>query len=118
MVEQLKFSGVGFVIGILSGLLGVGGGIFLVPILVTYFEVTQHVAQATSMAVIVPTALVSSAVYGFHGNIDVSLALNLVIGSILGASLGARIMKKIPAFRLKQLFGAMLIVVGFRMVLG
>lgn len=117
MSERLKFSGAGFVVGILSGLLGVGGGIFLVPIMVTYFNITQHIAQATSMAVVIPTALVSSAIYGFHGNIDVNLSLNLIVGSICGASIGARIMKKIPAIRLKQLFGILLIVVGMKMVL-
>ncbi len=116
MSERLKFSGAGFAVGILSGLLGVGGGIFLVPIMVTYFSITQHIAQATSMAIVIPTALVSSAIYGFHGNVDLGLALNLVIGSICGASLGARVMKKIPAIRLKQLFGILLMLVGLRMV--
>lgn len=117
MSEQLKFSGAGFFVGVLSGLLGVGGGIFLVPIMVTYFSITQHIAQATSMAVVIPTALVSSAIYGFHGNTDMGLAFNLVIGSICGASIGARLMKKIPAIRLKQLFGMLLIFVGLRMVI-
>jgi uncharacterized membrane protein YfcA len=117
MSERVKFLGAGFGVGILSGLLGVGGGIFLVPIMVTYFDITQHVAQATSMAVVIPTALVSSAIYGFHGNLDVPLALNLILGSICGASIGARVMKKIPAIRLKQLFGVLLIVVGLRMVM-
>lgn len=117
MSERLKYLGVGFIVGILSGLLGIGGGVFLVPIMVTYFNITQHVAQATSMAIVIPTALSSSIIYGFHGNIDVNLAVNLTVGSIVGASVGARIMKKIPAVRLKQLFAVLLIVVGVRMVL-
>ncbi|MBP2635900.1 MAG: Sulfite exporter TauE/SafE [Firmicutes bacterium] len=117
MSERLKYLGAGFIVGIFSGLLGVGGGIFLVPIMVTYFNITQHVAQATSMAIVIPTALSSSIIYGFHGNIDINLAVNLTVGSILGASVGARIMKKIPAVRLKQLFAVLLIVVGVRMVL-
>lgn len=117
MAEKVKLSGVGFLVGILSGLLGVGGGIFLVPIMVTYFNISQHIAQATSMAIVIPTALVSSVIYGFHGNIDMILALNLMIGSIFGASIGARVMKKIPAIRLKQLFAILLIIVGIRMVL-
>ena len=118
MTQRLKFSVAGFTIGILSGLLGVGGGIFLVPIMVNYFNITQHIAQGTSMAVVIPTAIVSSVIYGFNGYIDVDLAINLVIGSVIGASIGARVMKKIPAFRLKQLFGIMLVLVGCRMVLG
>lgn len=117
MSEKVKFSGVGFFVGILSGLLGVGGGIFIVPILVAYFGLTQHIAQATSMAIVVPTSLVSSLIYGFHGNMDIPLALNLIVGSICGASIGARVMKKIPAVRLKQLFGILLMLVGLRMVL-
>jgi len=117
MSQQVKYLGSGFIVGILSGLLGVGGGIFLVPIMVTYFNIAQHSAQATSMAIVIPTALVSSMIYGFHGNIDVNLAINLTVGSILGASIGARLMKMIPAVRLKQLFALLLIVVGVRMVL-
>lgn len=117
MSKQLEFLGFGFIVGILSGLLGVGGGIFLVPIMVTYFKMTQHIAQATSMAIVIPTALISSIIYGFHGNTDINLAINLTVGSILGASIGARIMKKIPAIRLKQMFAILLIFVGVRMVL-
>jgi len=118
MNESIKLVFIGIGIGILSGLLGVGGGVFLVPILVTYLGVSQHHAQGTSLAVIVPTAIVSSLSYGFHGNIDLGLALNLIVGSILGVSIGARIMKKLPAAKLKQLFGGILIIVGLRMVLG
>ncbi|MBP2663187.1 MAG: Sulfite exporter TauE/SafE [Firmicutes bacterium] len=117
MSERLKFAGAGFGVGILSGLLGVGGGIFIVPIMVTYFNITQHIAQATSMAIVIPTAFISSIIYGFHGNIDVNVALNLIVGSMVGASIGVRIMKKVPAIRLKQLFAILLIMVGVRMIL-
>lgn len=117
MDKKLKIMGFGFVAGILSGLLGVGGGIILVPLMVTYLGSTQHMAHGTSLAVIVPTALAGSFVYGFNGNINFTPALNLAIGSIIGASLGARWMKNIPARRLKQLFGVFLLIIGLRMVL-
>ncbi|MCX7779361.1 MAG: sulfite exporter TauE/SafE family protein [Negativicutes bacterium] len=117
MNESMKLTGVGFLVGILSGLLGVGGGVFLVPIMVTYFSITQHIAHATSLAVVIPTAIVSSIVYGFHGQTDMVLSLQIIAGSILGASIGARLMKKIPAAQLKRLFGLMLALVGLRMVL-
>jgi hypothetical protein len=117
MVKNTQLIGIGFIAGILSGILGVGGGIILVPIMVTYLGLAQHNAHATSLAVVIPTAVVSSIVYGFHGNTDVILALNLIIGSVLGASLGAKWMKRIPEAQLKRLFGALLIVVGIRMVL-
>jgi len=117
MNEKVKLVGVGFLIGILSGLLGVGGGVFMVPIMVTYFGIAQHNAHATSLAVVIPTAIVSAIIYGMHGQTDLILSLQIIIGSIIGASLGARLMKRIPAAQLKRLFGLMLVVVGLRMVL-
>ena len=108
---------IGFVIGILSGLLGIGGGVFLVPVLVSYFAIAQHNAHGTSLAVIIPTALVSSSIYGWHGSIDFTLSLQILTGSIAGAAIGARIMKKLPAYQLKRMFGILLIIVGIRMVL-
>ena len=117
MNESLKLTGVGFAIGIASGLLGIGGGVFMVPVMVTYFAVAQHKAQATSLAVVIPTAAVSAAVYGLHGNIDLAVTFNLVIGSMFGAGIGARLAKKLPAVQLKRLFGVMLVLVGLRMVL-
>jgi uncharacterized membrane protein YfcA len=115
--ETVKLTGVGFLVGILSGLLGIGGGVFMVPIMVTYFGITQHIAHATSLAVVIPTAIVSTFVYGSHGQIDPVFSAQIIIGSIAGASIGARIMKKIPAAHLKRLFGLMLALVGLRMVL-
>ena len=106
----------GFVIGILSGLLGVGGGIFLVPALVSYFNIEQHKAHAVSLAVVLPTAAVSAAVYGFRGQVDVDLAVMLAVGGIIGAAMGARLMAKIPAATLKRLFGILLCLVGVRML--
>jgi uncharacterized protein len=116
MQQSTKFILVGFIVGILSGLLGLGGGVFLIPVMVTYFAVVQHNAHATSLAVVVPTAIVSATSYGLHGYIDFGMTLNVIIGSILGASFGARLSKKIPAAQLKRLFGLFMVVVGLRMI--
>lgn len=106
----------GFMVGVLSGLLGVGGGVFMVPIMVGWFGFTQHIAQATSLAMIIPTALVGSVIYSFHGSIDLTIAAVLAAGSMLSAAVGSRVMTRMPAARLKQLFGLMLFLVGIRMV--
>ncbi|EAX46361.1 conserved hypothetical protein [Thermosinus carboxydivorans Nor1] len=116
MTENVKLIGTGFIVGIFSGLLGVGGGVFLVPIMVSCFAIAQHTAHGTSLAVVIPTAIVSAIIYGFHGNADLGVSLNLIVGSVIGASIGARIMKKIPAAQLKRLFGILLVFVGLRMV--
>lgn len=117
MDNKFKVLGFGFLAGILSGLLGVGGGIVLVPLMVTYLGITQHIAHGTSLAVIVPTAIAGSLIYGFNDNLNYTIAINLALGSIVGASLGARWMKSIPAKQLKQIFGVFLVVVGIRMVI-
>ncbi|MDD4600782.1 hypothetical protein SDC9_06146 [bioreactor metagenome] len=116
MLQKFKIIGFGLGAGILSGLLGVGGGIILVPIMVSLLGFAQHNAHATSLAVIVPTAIVSSFVYSSHGNIDLALAVTLAAGSIVGAGFGARWMKRIPAAQLKRMFGALLMIVGVRML--
>lgn len=109
--------GVGFLVGVLSGLLGVGGGVFLVPIMVAWFGYTQHLAQGTSLAVVIPTGLVSGIVYSCHGQADLTITVQMLIGSMVGASVGARIMQRMPAEQLKRLFGVLLVLVGIRMVL-
>ena len=108
----------GFGIGILSGLLGIGGGVFLVPILVAYFAINQHKAQGISLAVVVPTGIVSSIIYSQYGNMDWQLALNLIVGGIIGATISAIFVNKIPAEMLKKMFGVLLVAVGLRMVIG
>lgn len=117
MNPNFKLVAIGFAVGVMSGLLGIGGGVFLVPIMVGYFAVSQHMAQATSLAVVIPTGIVGAMVYGWHGNLDLPVTLNLIVGSMIGASLGARLAKKLPAAQLKRLFGIMLVLVGLRMVL-
>jgi uncharacterized protein len=114
--QSSQFIVTGFIVGILSGLLGLGGGVFLIPVMVTFFAVAQHNAHATSLAVVVPTAIVSASSYAFHGYIDFGITLNVIVGSILGASFGARLAKKIPAVQLKRLFGLFLVGVGLRMM--
>lgn len=116
MDNKCKVIGFGFITGIFSGLLGIGGGIILIPLMVTYLGVRQHTAHGTSLAVIIPTALTASIVYSFNDNIHFIPALNLAVGSIVGASLGAKWMENIPEKRLKQLFGTFLIIIGIRMI--
>lgn len=117
MKSTWKYIAVGLGIGVLSGLLGIGGGSFLVPILTGFFAIDQHMAHGTSLAVVIPTSVVGASVYAYHGTMDVVLAAQLAVGGVIGAAVGARIMKRIPAAQLRRIFGIMLVLVGVRMVM-
>lgn len=108
----------GVLAGVLSGMLGIGGGMILVPVMVSLLGLSQHEAHATSLAVIIPTAASSAAIYGLHGQLDFTVAAMLTVGSVVGAALGSRWMSKIPAAQLKRMFGVFLVLVGLRMVVG
>ena len=104
----------GVVAGVMSGLLGVGGGIVMVPLLVMVGHLSQHEAHATSLAAVVFMAAVGAATFGADGKVEVELAALLAAGSLFGAPLGARIMANTAEGNLKTAFGIlMLIVSGF-----
>ena len=111
------WAAIGLVAGVLSGLLGVGGGVIMVPAMVALLAFTQQQAQGTSLAAIVPAALAGAVVYHFRGGhvqwpVAVAMGLAAMVGSWL---LGAPLATKLDADLLKRLFGVLLIVVGLRM---
>ena len=108
---------IGAVVGTLAGLTGIGGGVFLVPLLVGVLYVSQYEAHGTSLAVIFPMALCSAVAYGVMGYIQWDVFLAFAGGGIVGAFLGARLMKRIPERHLQWLFGLFVICVGFVMIL-
>ncbi|WP_425060941.1 hypothetical protein SCACP_17050 [Sporomusa carbonis] len=107
----------GFGAGILSGLLGVGGGVVMVPMLVFILGVAQHMAQGISMLVIIPTAVVS--IWQFHKDklVNYQAAICLAGGAVVGALISANFVQYVPANLLKQIFGVFVIYSGVRMVL-
>ena len=98
--------------GIVAGLLGIGGGIILVPIMTGLLWLDQHKAHGTSLIIIIPIAIVSTVVYAQRGDIDWVLTVTIGSGSVLGAVAGAKLMMKIPAIRLRQMFGIYTIIVA------
>ena len=116
MREWMKFAVTGLVGGSFAGLLGIGGGIIIIPMMVSYLKMKQHNAQATSALAIIPTAVVGMLVYSTHGNIDMEISLYIILGSVAGAAITARLMKRIPEVNLKKAFSIFLILVGLKMV--
>lgn len=107
----------GLIMGIMSGLMGVGGGIILIPILVLGFGITQHLAQGVSLAVIIPTAISGLITFHRKGLVNYPMARLLALGAVVGALCSASYVHYIPAVLLKKLFGAGLAIIGIRMLL-
>jgi uncharacterized membrane protein YfcA len=116
--RRVAFIAIGFAAGVGSGLLGVGGGTVLVPLLVGVLAFSQHRAHATSLAAIVPIATVAAVVFAADGLVEYDTAALLAIGAIAGAPLGARAMAAVGERSLEAAFGAFLVVVGAVMVFG
>src|SRR5690554_501059 len=100
--------------GVLTGLLGIGGGAFVVPILVLAFGLDQHLAQGTSLAVMIPAGLAGTFVHWRARRLDFSLIWGLVLGVVIGAFLGGRFALGIPERPLQVVFGVILIWMGLR----
>jgi uncharacterized membrane protein YfcA len=105
----------GLLAGVFSGLLGVGGGLIMVPGMVLVLRTRQHVAHATSLAAIVPTAVAGVVAFGKASAVDWRIGLLLAAGAIPGARIGAKTMQRIPAERLRVVFGVFVILVAIVM---
>lgn len=100
----------GFVAGLLSGLLGIGGGLVFVPILTIGFRLSQAVAQGTSLAAIVPTALVGGVTHLRHRNADPRASWWAGGAGLVGAIAGALVAIHLESHLLARVFGAFYIV--------
>jgi uncharacterized membrane protein YfcA len=102
--------------GVLSGLLGVGGGIVMVPLLVLWAGYAQREAHAISLGAIIPISIAGIATYGVAGEVRWWYALGLAAGSIVGARIGAGFLARIDERLLKVVFGTFLL--GVAVLLG
>lgn len=107
----------GLVTGIFSGLVGLGGGAIVIPGLVYFFGMSQHMAQGTSLAMMIPPiGILAVWTYYKHGHVNVKVAAILIIGFLLGSLIGAKLAIAIPAALMKKIMGASLIAIGIKMV--
>jgi len=103
--------------GVVSGLLGVGGGVLMVPGMVLLLSMTQHVAEGTSLLVIIPTALVGAYTHWRNGYVLLRVAAILGVAGIFGALIGSHIALAVPSHTLRVLFALYLLVTGVRMAM-
>ena len=106
----------GLLAGALGGLMGVGGGIILVPLLVHALRAGQHEAQGTSLAFITVTAVVAAFSYFLQDNLDFVLGGFLSLGAVPGVLLGAAWARRLDARRLRQAFGVLVLATAIRIL--
>lgn len=102
----------GVAAGVLSGLMGVGGGVIIVPAMVLLFGFSQHAAEGTSLLIIIPTAVAGSIRHAKNGYTDVRLGMILGAGGVVGAWLGASVALNLDGDLLQKLFAVFLLATG------
>ncbi len=108
---------IGLSAGFLAGLLGIGGGVLLVPAMVLLMGFDQHVAQGTSLVVIVPAALAGSTVNYRRGRFRLLDAALLVAGGLAGAAIGSSLALGLQDASLRRLFALLLVAFGVQQLL-
>lgn len=117
MVQFLVVGGIGLLAGVLSGLFGIGGGIVIVPLLMVLVGMTITQAAGTSLAaLLLPVGALGALEYWRGGFVNLGFAAVLAVGLLLGAYLGARLGISLPVEVVQRAFGAMLVIVGVRLI--
>ena len=114
--EILQLLAIGLAAGFLAGLLGIGGGVVLVPAMVLILAFDQHVAQGTSLVVMIPAALTGSYTHHRNGRLVLRDAAWLGAGGILGAVLGSVFALSMEDTLLQRLFAAFLVISAVRIL--
>jgi uncharacterized membrane protein YfcA len=108
---------VGVAAGVLSGMVGVGGGIIIVPALVYFLAFSQQKAQGTSLGILLlPVGILAVMQYYKHGHVDVKVVLIVSLAFILGSFFGSKLALSLPEATLKKVFAIMMILIAFKML--
>lgn len=119
MIVAFEFLALGLVAGIMGGIFGLGGGVVLIPALVYIFGFSQHMAQGTTLAIMVPPiGLLAAWKYYTSGHVDLHAAPLICLGFFFGGLIGAMLIQPMPDLLLKKLFGVFLLIVALRMIIG
>ncbi len=110
---------IGLVAGVVSGLFGVGGAVVIVPALVLLVKLPQHVANGTSLAsLLLPVGLLGALEYYRRGQVNVPYAVIIAVGLFVGALVGAKLAGGLPDATLRRAFGAFLLLVSAKLLVG
>ena len=108
---------IGVAAGILGGLVGVGGGIIIVPSLVYFLSFSQKSAQGTSLGLLLlPVGILGVLQYYKQGHVDFKVVAIIAIGFLAGSYFGSKIALSLPQETVKKIFAIMLLLIGFKML--
>ncbi len=107
----------GFLIGIFTGIVGLGGGYALVPGLIYLFGAPVYVTMGTSLATMIPLAVVGGGIKLIQGYVAIGAGLLLAAGTVVGAQIGAAVIKKFKPATLKLIFGIYFLYVAVKFIL-
>jgi uncharacterized membrane protein YfcA len=117
IINIFLFLLLGLITGILSGLLGIGGAIIIIPSLVLVFSMSQHMAQGTTLALMVPPiGLLAAWTYYKAGHVDFKVAALICLGFFVGGFIGAKFVTDIPDLPLRRIFGIVLLLAALKMI--
>jgi len=98
-------------IGVLQGMMGIGGGVLLMPLLILVVGLTAHQAVGTSLGVILFGSTAGTIKYGLDGSVNMWVAMGLLVGSVFGVQIGAMICRKLHGRRLRRYFAILVLLV-------
>ncbi len=117
-METAILLGVGIAIGVVSALIGLGGGVFLIPILVYGYGMDQHRAQGTSVAtLLLPIGALAFWKYYGAGNVDLRIAALMAVGFFVGGYFGGCWAQAVPTILLRRIFATCLVAIAIKMFL-
>jgi len=107
----------GLAAGIMSGLLGIGGATIVVPALIYFYGFSQHLAQGTTLAMMVPPiGLLAAWHYWKNGNTNITWAVFLCLGFFFGGLIGAHFANMVPELMLRRFFGVSLLAIALKII--
>jgi uncharacterized membrane protein YfcA len=112
----LKLGAIGTAAGAFSGLLGVGGGTVMVPLLILWLGYGDREATGTSLAAIIVIALLAATGQGLYGNVDLAEAALVGVPALGGVVLGAAVQQRLPERAVSALFALLLVVIAIELV--
>jgi len=118
MINSFLYIVVGLVAGITGGIMGLGGGLIVIPLLIYIFGFSQHMAQGTTLAMMIPPiGILAALTYYKQGYVNLPAAGLLCLGFVLGGYFGAKFAIGVPEVVLRKIFGVFLLAVAGYMII-